>query len=269
MKDINFLKENNVDVNKCLEVFGDIETYNELIKEFKKSIDTKIKQLETHFKDGDMQNYAIYVHSLKSDCKSFGFMKLASIAYEHEVKSKANDIKYVREHYEELMDEVNKVQAIVGEYTTDEETIAAIYNDVQSIQPPDTLCEDIILVADDSEVIRIFVKKIFDADYELAFAEDGKEALNIIREHEEDGRIKAVLLDLNMPKVDGFEVLDYMTQANLLSKMPVTIISGDSSKEAIDKAFKYDIVDMLNKPFNETKIKQAVEKTIANVKGQY
>lgn len=269
MKDINFLRENNVDVNKCLEVFGDIETYNELIKEFKKSIDTKIKQLETHFKDGDMQNYAIYVHSLKSDCKSFGFMKLASIAYEHEVKSKANDIKYVREHYEELMDEVNKVQAIVGEYTTDEETIAAIYNDVQSIQPPDTLCEDIILVADDSEVIRIFVKKIFDADYELAFAEDGKEALNIIREHEEDGRIKAVLLDLNMPKVDGFEVLDYMTQANLLSKMPVTIISGDSSKEAIDKAFKYDIVDMLNKPFNEAKIKQAVEKTIANVKGQY
>lgn len=269
MKDINFLRENNVDVNKCLEVFGDIETYNELIKEFKKSIDTKIKQLELHYNEGDMQNYAIYVHSLKSDCKSFGFMKLASIAYEHEVKSKANDIKYVREHYEELMDEVNKVQAIVGEYLTDEEAIAAIYNNVQSIQPNDTLNEDIILVADDSEVIRIFVKKIFDADYELAFAEDGKEALSIIREHEEDGRIKAILLDLNMPKVDGFEVLDYMTQANLLSKMPVTIISGDSSKEAIDKAFKYDIVDMLNKPFNEARIKQAVEKTIANVKSQY
>ena len=72
-----------------------------------------------------------------------------------------------------------------------------------------------------------------------------------------------------MPKVDGFEVLDYMTQANLLTKMPVTIISGDSSKDAIDRAFTYNIVDMLNKPFNEVKIKQAVEKTIANVKSQY
>lgn len=271
MKDINFLRENSVDVNKCLEVFGDIETYNELIKEFRKSIDGKINQLETHYKEGDMQNYAIYVHSLKSDCKSFGFMKLASLAYDHEIKSKANDIAYVKAHYDELMEEVNKVQSIVSDYLTDEETTAAIYNneDVQSIQPEDTLCEDIILVADDSEVIRIFVKKIFDADYELAFAEDGKEALRIIREHEEDNRIKAVLLDLNMPKVDGFAVLDYMTQANLLDKMPVTIISGDSSKEAISKAFEYNIVDMLNKPFNEAKIKQAVEKTMANVKSQY
>ena len=60
-----------------------------------------------------------------------------------------------------------------------------------------------------------------------------------------------------------------MTQANLLTRMPVTIISGDSSKDAIDKAFTYNIVDMINKPFNEIKIKQAVEKTIANVKSQY
>ena len=48
--------------------------------------------------------------------------------------------------------------------------------------------------------------------------------------------------------------------------MPTTIISGDSSKEAINKAFEYDIVDMLNKPFNEDKIKEVVEKTINNRK---
>ncbi len=271
MKDINFLRENSVDVNKCLEIFGDIATYNELIKEFRKSLDGKIKELEAYYEEEDMPNYAIYVHSLKSDCKSFGFMKLASIAYDHEIKSKANDLAYVKAHYKELMDEVNKVETIVANYLTDEETTSAIYNDeeVKSIQPDDTLSEDIILVADDSEVIRIFVKKIFDADYELAFAEDGKEALKIIREHEEDGRIKAILLDLNMPKVDGFAVLDYMTQANLLDKMPVTIISGDSSKEAISKAFEYNIVDMLNKPFNEAKIKKAVEKTMSNIKSQY
>ena len=42
MKDINYLKENGVDINKCLELFGDIETYNETIKEFKNSIDGKL-----------------------------------------------------------------------------------------------------------------------------------------------------------------------------------------------------------------------------------
>ena len=65
-----------------------------------------------------------------------------------------------------------------------------------------------------------------------------------------------------MPKVDGFAVLNYLKDNNLLSIMPVTIISGDSSKDSIDRAFTYNIVDMLNKPFSETKIKEAVEKTI-------
>ena len=253
MKDINFLKENNVDVNKSLELFGDIETYNETLIEFKNGIDGKLEQIRKYFESQDMPNYAIYVHSLKSDCKYFGFLKLAEMAYEHEMKSKANDYSFIKESFDSLMEEANKVKKIVNEYLG---TTNDIYEDKE------TSTEDIILVADDSEVIRIFVKKVFDEEYELAFAKDGEETLNIIKEHEEDNRIKAILLDLNMPKVDGFAVLDYMKQNDLFSKMPVTIVSGDSSSEAINKAFSYDIVDMLNKPFSEAKIKEFVEKTI-------
>ncbi len=253
MKDINFLKENNVDVNKSLELFGDIETYNETLIEFKNGIDGKLEQIRKYFESQDMPNYAIYVHSLKSDCKYFGFLKLAEMAYEHEMKSKANDYAFIKESFDSLMEEANKVKKIVNEYLG---TTNDIYEDKE------TSTEDIILVADDSEVIRIFVKKVFDEEYELAFAKDGEETLNIIKEHEEDNRIKAILLDLNMPKVDGFAVLDYMKQNDLFSKMPVTIVSGDSSSEAINKAFSYDIVDMLNKPFSEAKIKEFVEKTI-------
>ena len=71
-----------------------------------------------------------------------------------------------------------------------------------------------------------------------------------------------ILLDLNMPKVDGFAVLDYMKENKLLKKMPVSIISGDSSKETIDRAFKYEIVDMLEKPFNDQSVKMIIEKTL-------
>ena len=74
--------------------------------------------------------------------------------------------------------------------------------------------------------------------------------------------IEMILLDLNMPKVDGFAVLEFMRNNNLFTKMPVSIISGDSSKETIDRAFTYDIVDMLGKPFNEANIKSVVEKTM-------
>ena len=66
-----------------------------------------------------------------------------------------------------------------------------------------------------------------------------------------------------MPKIDGFAVLDYLNSNNLLGTMPVTVISGDSSSEAINRAFGYNIVDMINKPFSEQKIKDAVEKTIS------
>lgn len=261
MKDINFLKQNSVDVNKSLELFGDIETYNETLKEFKNSIDGKLSQIENYYKEADMPNYAIYVHSLKSDCKYFGFIKLASIAYDHEMKSKANDINYIKEHYQELMSEANKVRGIVNEYLDNTKETANIYS-----SEPETITEDIILVADDSEVIRIFVQKIFNDTYDIAIAKDGQETLDIIKSHENDNKIKAILLDLNMPVLDGFAVLDYLKENNLFKKMPVTIVSGDSSSEAINKAFKYDIVDMLSKPFSEDKIKEVVERTIRSTR---
>ena len=257
MKDINFLKQNGVDINKSLELFGDVVTYNETIREFKNAIDGKLEKIEDYYQDADMPNYAIYVHSLKSDCKYFGFMKLASLAYDHEMKSKAGDLEYVKEHYQELMSEASKVRGIVFEYLDSSDEVKAIYSDEKQEDEG-----NIILVADDSEVIRVFVKKVFDGEYDIEVARDGKETLDIIREHESDGKIKAILLDLNMPDVDGFAVLDYLKEKDLFKKMPVTIVSGDSSSEAIHRAFTYDIIDMLGKPFSEERIKEVVVRTI-------
>lgn len=286
MENIEFLKRQGVDLNKCLELFEDIETYNQTLKGFNSSIEHKINEIKKCLEVEDMPNYAIFVHALKSDCKYFGFMKLANIAFEHEMAGKDNNISFAKEHFNELVVETEKVKSIVNEYLgeniseepisqfaeinieelpsgtvlSEEAAITPITADI--LEEPEILEEDIILVADDSEVVRVFVEKAFDDKYEIARACNGREALKIIKEHENDKRIKAILLDLNMPKLDGFAVLEYMTGANLLKKMPVTIISGDSSKEAISRAFTYEIVDMINKPFSEQKIREAVEKTI-------
>ena len=93
-------------------------------------------------------------------------------------------------------------------------------------------------------------------------AKNGEEAIKIIDANKNNNFIEAILLDLNMPKVDGFAVLEYLRQNDLFEKIPVSIISGDSSKETIDKAFTYEIVDMLGKPFNEQSVRSIVEKTI-------
>lgn len=287
MKDVNFLKSRNVDVDKALELFGDMDTYNETIKEFQSSLPEKVDFIKKYFEEKDMPNYAIYVHSLKSDCKYFGFMDLAQLAYDHELKSKANDYAYVSEHYAELMNKTNEIKALVDEYLSDDVSVPV---EPTPVAQPVEVMEDVptvpvtpsainmaaeasstpivdndvkyIMVADDSEVVRLFVKKIFNGEYEILSAKDGEEALNLLKQYSSNS-IKALLLDLNMPKVDGFAVLDYLKENNLFNTIPTTVISGDSSSDAINKAFTYPIVDMLNKPFSEDKIKQAVLKTIS------
>jgi HPt (histidine-containing phosphotransfer) domain-containing protein len=79
-------------------------------------IDNKINKLNTEKATGDMKNYAIDVHSLKSDCKYLGFMHVADLAYQHELKSKENDQDFVNKNYDELMIALNKILVVVREY---------------------------------------------------------------------------------------------------------------------------------------------------------
>ena len=119
-----------------------------------------------------------------------------------------------------------------------------------------------ILVADDSKLISNIVDRAFRDNYEIVTALNGKEAIDIINNNIDDS-ICCLLLDLNMPEVDGFEVLDYFKANSLFSKIPVAIITGEDSRENIDKAFLYPIADVLSKPFNERDVKRVVEKTIS------
>ena len=270
MLNVDFLKENGVDIDKSLELFGDMQTYNDTVGEFLLGIAQKIPKLEEYKNAKDMNNYAIYVHSLKSDAKYFGFTKLAELAYNQEMKSKAGDIYYIYDTYDELMNEVDRLSHVVKQYLGKEEIENNVDNqetelleDVPGIASiGEVYSEPTILVADDSNIVRNFVSRIFSNTYKVGVAKDGKEALEIIKANKGNNYIKAILLDLNMPNVDGFAVLDYMKQNQLFTEMPVSIISGDSSKETIDKAFKYHIVDMIKKPFNDIDIKRVVEKTI-------
>lgn len=276
MLNVDFLKENGVDVDKSLELFGDMQTYNDTVGEFLLGVSQKIPKLEEYKNAKDMNNYAIYVHSLKSDARYFGFTKLAELAYNQEMKSKAGDVYYIYDTYDELMSEVDRLTHVVKQYLGKEAVGSGGEDDInEGLEKTELLgekAEDVslgevyneptILVADDSNIVRNFVSRIFSDTYKVGVAKDGKEALDIIKANQGNDSIKAILLDLNMPEVDGFAVLDYMKKNKLFTKMPVSIISGDSSKETIDKAFTYQIVDMIKKPFNDIDIKRVVERTI-------
>ena len=65
-----------------------------------------------------------------------------------------------------------------------------------------------------------------------------------------------------MPNVDGFQVLEFLNNNNIFAKVPVTIITGDDSKDTVMKAFDYPIVDVLKKPFTEGSVKNVIDKMI-------
>lgn len=260
MKSIKFLENNGIDVKKSLELFGDIKTYNETIGEFLVGIHSKITQLIQMMEDSDLANYSILVHSMKSDAKYFGFTKLADVAYEHEMKSKSNDLYYIKNHINDLINETNNAIILIQEYMNGDDAVEDAKN--IEIHSEDVFDKKTILVVDDSNIVRNFVKRVFSDKYNVGMANDGEEAIRIIKANQDNDFIETVLLDLNMPKVDGFAVLEFMRKNNLLKKMPVSIISGDSSKETIDRAFTYEIVDMLEKPFTEQSVKMVIEKTL-------
>ena len=257
MKDVNLLTSNGVNVEKALELFGDMEMYDATMSDFLEMIDQKLANLRKYRETGDMPNYAIEVHSLKSDARYLGFVSLADLAYQFELKSKANDLMFVYDNYKTLLDEAHRVINLSKKYLGREVTENVISDMVSG---PKNVA---ILVVDDSNLVANFIKKIFDDRYEVFIASDGARAIEMVTGPNAD-KIKACLLDLNMPNVNGFEVLEYFKKNNLFIKIPVSVITGNDTRDQVDEAFNYPIVDLLSKPFNERDIKRIIEKTISN-----
>ena len=109
MKNINFLKENKVNIDKSLELFGDIETYNETLVQFLENIHERIEKIKNYKEIADMHNYSIIVHSLKSDMRYFGFEDLGEKFYKHEIESKNNNMYFIYDNYNSLMSDLNKM----------------------------------------------------------------------------------------------------------------------------------------------------------------
>ena len=113
---INFLKQNGVDVDKGIENTMDFETYNELLLDFCETFPQDVNKFNQFKAAGDMVNYEIIVHALKSNCRTLGFTQSGEVFYQHELASKGNDVNYVNEHYNELINEVNKIYKILQVY---------------------------------------------------------------------------------------------------------------------------------------------------------
>lgn len=110
------LMDARIDVAKGLELLGDIDTYNDTAKDYVSGLESRMNKMRELKDQKDMANYAVEVHSLKSDSKYLGCKELADIAFEEEVKSKSGDAEFITSDFARLEQEVNRVREILQKY---------------------------------------------------------------------------------------------------------------------------------------------------------
>ena len=117
-----------------------------------------------------------------------------------------------------------------------------------------------ILLVDDSAMSRMILKEILRGDYSILEAENGQECLEKMQA--EAGNIALVLLDINMPVLDGFEVLKAMNVNHTIEDIPVIMISSDDSDAAIRRSYELGASDYVTRPFDARIVYRRVTNTI-------
>ena len=117
-----------------------------------------------------------------------------------------------------------------------------------------------ILVVDDSEMNREILITMLEDDFDIIVAENGRVCLELLMQYGK--AISAVLLDIVMPVMDGFEVLTYMNRNQWIEDIPVIMISSEESAASIRRAFQLGVSDYIGRPFDNHVVRQRVFNTI-------
>ena len=116
-----------------------------------------------------------------------------------------------------------------------------------------------ILIVDDSEINREMLKAILGEEYDYAEAENGAQAILMLQQ---DMHIDLLLLDINMPKIDGFGVLERMNQFRWIEELPVIMISAAEDRAVIERCYSLGITDYIRRPFDSFIVQRRVKNTL-------
>ena len=117
----------------------------------------------------------------------------------------------------------------------------------------------LILVADDALLNRFTLKELLKDDFDVLEAGDGKSALTIIEEY--SSKLNAILLDINMPEMNGYELLDILNRRGYLNDIPCLMISTEQGFETIMKCYDLGASDFISRPF----VASIVKKRVSNI----
>ena len=117
-----------------------------------------------------------------------------------------------------------------------------------------------ILIVDDAELNRDILKEILGETYTYLEAENGNQAIQIMGDNP---GIDLMLLDINMPQMNGFEVLKWMNQSQCMDETPVIMISSEDAVDTMREAYEMGITDYISRPFDSVIVKKRVQNTLS------
>lgn len=139
-------------------------------------------------------------------------------------------------------------------------TESDLRHESQNIANPSAAHKYKILIVDDSEMNREILSSILGDEFDILEAADGKECISVIRKYGRD--IALVLLDIVMPAMDGFGVLEFMNKHEWIDDIPVIMISSEDSVASVKKAYEMGVSDYINRPFDVEVVHRRVFNTI-------
>lgn len=254
---------------------GSEEMYLEILKTYLSQRDKYMFGMREYYEKKDWDNYAILVHALKSTSLSIGAKELSEEAKQMEMAAKAMNVAVLDSgfddlclHYESVLKEIqNIIEPTQTEEIPDENVIK---RELES-DHEDRLSEAIttqkhltyrarklILVVDDDTINLTLAEKLLSADYDIKKISSGEEALAFLETTEPD----LILLDIQMPEMDGFAVMSVIRSHSSYCKIPVIFLTADRSEKTEETCFEMGAVDYIGKPFVPAILRYRVRRTL-------
>lgn len=212
------------------------EFYREMLQSYLKN--SRLDEIRTFFAEENWEDYRIAVHALKSTSLSIGAKALSEAAKGLEFAAKEGRIAEIKANHAAVMTDYEQLLFLLREELDDgsgKRAEKAVQEDIQ----------EQILVVDDDSLNLMFAQKLLGDTYRIECAKSGEEALEYLKKASPN----LILLDLHMPDMNGFEVMNRIMQNEKLKEIPVVFLTADNDREAEIEGFRLGAQDFIKKPF--------------------
>lgn len=215
--------------------------YEEMLSSYRKS--GKYQEIADAYEKQDWDQYRVLVHALKSTSLAIGAIEMSERAKELEKAAKEGDVAFIREHHRSGM---AQYQTLLGQI---QEALSPQEQEAQTDAPQAMLQDSLhlmhVLVVDDDEMNLRMAEKMLRGKFRVSCASSGEATLAFLEKEVPD----MILLDLHMPDMDGFEVMDRLRQREECRNIPVIFLTADNDRDMELQGFQRGAMDFIAKPF--------------------